>query len=67
MKETLEDLLDALRDEEAVKMLNGEKEFKLKKIIEGVEFDDKLLGTLFDYAKLLHDSGEYEGNVYAKE
>lgn len=66
MEETLKDLLDALREEEAVKMLSGEKEFKLKKIIEGVEFDDKLLDTLFDYAKLLHDSGEYEGNVQTK-
>jgi len=43
-------------------MLNGETELVLKKITEGLELDEKMLGVVFNYAKLLYDSGEYEGN-----
>jgi hypothetical protein len=61
MEERLRDVLDALRNEEAIKMLNGEKAVALKKITEGIEMDDKILDVLLNYAKLLYDSGEYEG------
>lgn len=63
MEEELKEVLEALREEEAVKMLSGEKEMKLKKIVEDIEVDEKVLSTVFDYAKMLYDSGEYEGIV----
>eukprot|EP00826_Nyctotherus_ovalis_P031873 TRINITY_DN2563_c0_g2_i3.p1 TRINITY_DN2563_c0_g2~~TRINITY_DN2563_c0_g2_i3.p1 ORF type:complete len:201 (+),score=85.03 TRINITY_DN2563_c0_g2_i3:179-781(+) len=63
MEEELREVLEALREEEAVKMLSGEKEMKLKKIVEDIEIDEKVLSTLFEYAKMLYDSGEYEEAV----
>eukprot|EP00826_Nyctotherus_ovalis_P031869 TRINITY_DN2563_c0_g2_i13.p1 TRINITY_DN2563_c0_g2~~TRINITY_DN2563_c0_g2_i13.p1 ORF type:complete len:158 (+),score=62.88 TRINITY_DN2563_c0_g2_i13:179-652(+) len=67
MEEELREVLEALREEEAVKMLSGEKEMKLKKIVEDIEIDEKVLSTLFEYAKMLYDSGEYEGSMRTKD
>lgn len=60
---TLEDLLKALRSEKAVKMLNGDEDLKVEKIIKNIDLDEKLLDALFEYAKLLYDCGEFEGNA----
>ncbi len=61
LEKSLEKMLGFLRSQPMVEMLKEEKLFNMSYIKSNFDIDEAQLELLFDYAKLLYDTGAYAG------
>jgi translation initiation factor 3 subunit E len=61
LEKSLEKMLNFIKSKEVIGMLKEEKLFNMSYIKTNFQFEEAQLEMLFDYAKLLYETGQYTG------